>query len=580
MSKRFPFWSGILPPPEDMFRTLESTKGIVSIHDDEDGVSSQIMKRRYPEDHRVVDGLANHFTEPPRIQASFNGGKTPHEVHMHLSETDRAYPTMSEETRRECVYMWGRECNLFNPTYAKWIYQTLGGYRPRVLDLSAGWGDRAIAAAAAGAELYHACDPNPLLESGYTALTDMLKKVAPKTQVSLTIAPAEEYEIPRSEYDIALMSCPFFTLEVYVDERRPEADSQSTVRYPDYPSWRNGFLGPYLAKAYNALRPGGWLVLYISNVRVADAPHKSKQRRLTKEIPLGDDAEAFLLRAGALPGHKFGLLVDAKAAKRGGNVRWATAWFKPPQVPLIYNTFAENYKNHCATLPPLVVQTMQGKKGILRIVRDDRLPFGLRSRVPNITVASDPVRGIVAFGQGEDLSLALAAFIAQSAQCACTIYLHGSGRKTPTLMYALAMGATISDKVSFSLEDAARHAMAAADTPTDLVPYGWILPGMEETYGSWLKHYADRSVLTSEPIRNLWCYCPTGRLGIALKKSGIANGRVNVFSDRDLSPYLEQNVDQWDFGDPTPLQPMTEHVQRMVDIFLNDAENGDVLWLG
>ena len=348
MSSNFPYWKLTLPPFSEMFKNLRESDPVCSLGEKP---GEWVINTSYPAGHRKVDGISNHFTEEVRIDASFSGGSTPRETyHEMLARLDSngglaAFHRYTAEHKREKIYAAGRECNTFNPTFAKWIYSRLGGKEPCILDLSAGWGDRAIAAAAMGAKLYHGCDPNPYLSGSYQELTEELKKHS-TTEVILAIEPAEDFVPPlaatKSSYDVCVLSPPFYTLESYVDPSLPESATQSIERYGTYKEWRESFLLAYYRKAYECLREGGWLVVYITDVYAPGqegdeesgknkAPRKKKGPSKTK-FPLLEDTRVILQGLGALCAEKHGLCVKSTSSFSGRGapkVRWAEAWFKP-----------------------------------------------------------------------------------------------------------------------------------------------------------------------------------------------------------------------------------------------------------
>ena len=85
----------------------------------------------------------------------------------------------ADDLRSYMLYQMGaKECNFFNPALCMRLY--LGYNRTRgpikVLDPSAGWGDRMITAIACGdlvAE-YHGYDPNADLKEAYQEIIDRL----------------------------------------------------------------------------------------------------------------------------------------------------------------------------------------------------------------------------------------------------------------------------------------------------------------------------------------------------------------------------------------------------------------------
>jgi hypothetical protein len=332
----FPYWAKTLPPPARMFRELRAVEYNVCPSEDGD-----ILMQRYPEDSRV-NRITDHFTEAARVDCRAGRMPTPREAWAALDPERRknllavgAYAELREE-----VYNATRECNTFNPTFARWIVEQTSGPGSRVLDPSSGWGDRLIGALAAGAGCYHGFDPNPRLQAGYSSILETLRPAGASAEdFWVKELPFEEARL-EGEYDLAFTSPPYFAYEEYVAPGQPGEDAQSIGRYPDYAAWVVKMYVPYLLNAYRHVRPGGWIVMYIEDTRLDGK--KYPLRSLTKET---------LERAGAIPARNFGLSVVVsppttggggrrkgarrRGAGRGGGkkpaprVRWALGWKKP-----------------------------------------------------------------------------------------------------------------------------------------------------------------------------------------------------------------------------------------------------------
>ena len=89
------------------------------------------------------------------------------------------------------------ECNFFKATLAASVYDLFLRNKPhkRVLDISAGWGDRLLAALSKNLETYLAYDPNTALQSGYK---EMINEYIPdekeKEHYDVVAAPFETAE--------------------------------------------------------------------------------------------------------------------------------------------------------------------------------------------------------------------------------------------------------------------------------------------------------------------------------------------------------------------------------------------------
>lgn len=298
----FPYWSNTLPPFASMFRELVNDR----LAGDSAEGCAKVLQRKYPVHHRRVDGISNHFTESVRIHGCISGFPPPIETwkSMHAS----SFAGKTSEDLREMVYSAGRECNLFNPAFARLLYESYGARGGTVFDLSAGWGDRAIAAGAVGALSYFGYDPNHALLPCYEALAKAVNDEQRKLGMTVTkyvfTADLEEAKgFPANEADVVLLSPPYFDLEVYVPRGSPEAAGQSIEMYSKYEDWHTHFLVPYLQWAASAVAPGGALIVYIENVRC---------RNGADIRPLATDTAKLLSSIPALKrGSDFGLQVES-----------------------------------------------------------------------------------------------------------------------------------------------------------------------------------------------------------------------------------------------------------------------------
>ena len=136
-------------------------------------------------------------------------------------------------------------------------------YPARMLDFSAGWGDRLIGAIASDID-YIGVDPNPCTHRGYAKI---IKELGDSKRHTVIKAPFEEVPLENlGRADLVLTSPPYFDLEVYSGEA-----GQSILSFPSEQGWLKGFLEPSLKKCWEALRPGGTLVLVINDKQMPAA---------------------------------------------------------------------------------------------------------------------------------------------------------------------------------------------------------------------------------------------------------------------------------------------------------------------
>ncbi len=136
--------------------------------------------------------------------------------------------------------------NQFRPSEAKRIYCTL---KPKVgiLDFSAGWGGRCLAAMACGIP-YTGIDANTNLETSYRKMIELCDPAAPTKMI---FKPSEKVDFSKIDYDLVFTSPPYFMLEEY--EKMPEYGSKD--------AFIEKFFRPVVQSAWKYLRAGGHMAL-------------------------------------------------------------------------------------------------------------------------------------------------------------------------------------------------------------------------------------------------------------------------------------------------------------------------------
>lgn len=136
--------------------------------------------------------------------------------------------------------------NQYKPTEAFSLYCKL---QPKigVLDFSAGWGGRCIAAMAYGVP-YMGIDANTNLESSYNGL---IKLCNPSTETKIVFAPSETVDFSKFKYDLVFTSPPYFMMEEY--EKMPKYGSKS--------GFIEKFFRPVVRNAWKNLHSSGYMAL-------------------------------------------------------------------------------------------------------------------------------------------------------------------------------------------------------------------------------------------------------------------------------------------------------------------------------
>ena len=136
--------------------------------------------------------------------------------------------------------------NQFRPTEALRVYCTL---KPKVgiLDFSAGWGGRCLAAMALGIP-YIGIDANRNLEPAYKKI---VATYDPAAAVRMTFAPSETVDFSQFKYDLVFTSPPYFMIEEY----------EGMPRYASDEAFLEKFFKPVVDKAWAGLSRGGHMAL-------------------------------------------------------------------------------------------------------------------------------------------------------------------------------------------------------------------------------------------------------------------------------------------------------------------------------
>jgi hypothetical protein len=180
-----------------------------------------------------------------------------------------------------------------------------------MLDPSSGWGDRLIGAAAAGIKQYIGYDPNPRLADCYKQMIEMFTKSDQDFSVRTEPFTWKKH----SGVNIALTSPPYFNYEEYVLPGGIGEDEQSIGKYPKYEDWKEKMYVPYITDMFNAVIPGGWIIVYIEDYMLENKYYPL--RKLTQEI---------LENLGAKEHPSFGLQIRLVGVKP--KTRWALCYKK------------------------------------------------------------------------------------------------------------------------------------------------------------------------------------------------------------------------------------------------------------
>lgn len=227
-----------------------------------------ILKFKYPDDYDKYHILSDLFIEDVRIRANVQGYLSPYD---YWTQNQKPHLSLSEQ--REDVYHGTRETSQFKNTVAKFFYEHTANEildgdtsKLRIVDPSAGWGDRLLGALACGAKQYLGYDPNTALQNGYSEMM----KLAPEVDANIVPSPFETAELPKNHFHCCLASPPYFNFEVY-----SKSGDQSILNYDTEDAWLTKFATPMVSNIYDSLVSGGFFFLHLSD---------NKQFRLTRDV--------------------------------------------------------------------------------------------------------------------------------------------------------------------------------------------------------------------------------------------------------------------------------------------------------
>lgn len=148
----------------------------------------------------------------------------------------------------------------FKPLIAKWLYSL---YSPKVavLDFSAGWGGRCLAAMALGIP-YIGIDTNISLREPYNKMVRELQSQSAldeptKFQVTMVFKDATKVDYSNYDYDMVFTSPPYFKTI------RPVEDYPHMPSYTSRNDFNTRFLFPAIQKTFNHLKRGGTFAINI-----------------------------------------------------------------------------------------------------------------------------------------------------------------------------------------------------------------------------------------------------------------------------------------------------------------------------
>lgn len=267
----FPYHCYFMRNPFIIFEELKSfkpkccNKEKINIHDPFPNSHFSITDLKFyidPEGGYSMNILSDYFTEKNRMKAKRADSKlSPIELWNDKNYLKHILVIILKNNKslntfnlRETIYLTAKECSQFKLTTAITAYQVLKG--TKILDISAGWGDRLLSAISQNAE-YIGFDPNIELKPGHSKMIEMF---GDKNKQRVIYAPFEKSEMPKYKPDLIFTSPPYFDYEIYTDK-----GEQSIKNYNSFESWMKNFLFVAFKKAWSILVPGGNMGIHLND---------------------------------------------------------------------------------------------------------------------------------------------------------------------------------------------------------------------------------------------------------------------------------------------------------------------------
>lgn len=217
---------------------------------------------------RIGNNVVDYFTLLPRLHTrgkmninffefveQLDEWKKKHYIanlFRHFNEVRDKGGKMNEYSKIKQIFNLAIGCiHIFKPTTAMQIYRR---YAPRrVLDPTAGWGGRMVAACACNLEAYIGIDLNISLISSYQQMQKWLEGVS-TTQTVMHWCSALDADYSAMDYDMVLTSPPYYNIERY----------ENSAEYSSKREMNEKFYMPLFEKTWKHLKIGGAYCLNVN----------------------------------------------------------------------------------------------------------------------------------------------------------------------------------------------------------------------------------------------------------------------------------------------------------------------------
>ena len=204
---------------------------------------------------------SNFFFQYYRFNTKFKTRKNspvaawdnPEERKKIIERSGKFRPNLSLGSRLRSVFqLYYAPILQFKPIVACYIYKK---FKPNtILDFSAGWGDRLLAAMVHNCN-YIGIDTNKDLKKPYKEMVTFFKPHT-KSKVKMYFKKAETVDYSKLNYDFVLTSPPYYDKETY----------HHMPKYKSYEDWLKKFLLKTVKKVFTSLKKGGVMGLHLPKV--------------------------------------------------------------------------------------------------------------------------------------------------------------------------------------------------------------------------------------------------------------------------------------------------------------------------
>ena len=188
----------------------------------------------------------------------------------------------------------------FRPSAAWAVFDRYCPYKATVYDPSAGWGGRLIGAfMCPKVRKYVCCEPSAKTFAGLMKMEADLRWTAPSRRIEIEPHQrgSEDFRLlSAGSVDLCFTSPPYFSDDGIIENYADEA-TQSHIRFPNYESWLEGFLGQTIRNCYALLKSGGILALNVSDDLAEDVTAQAVKNGFVY-------VETLRLRLSKIPGSK------------------------------------------------------------------------------------------------------------------------------------------------------------------------------------------------------------------------------------------------------------------------------------